>query len=486
VAACTPRTHEAVFQETLVQAGLNKYLFEMANIRNHCSWVHSRSPEAATEKAKDLVRMAVAKASLLRLLSENEMPVVQEALVIGGGIAGLTAAKVLADQGFKTHLVEKSSLLGGQARNIWQTWKGEDVQENIASLIQEVRSNDKINVYLDAEIKSVEGVVGQFKTTISASGQEHVVEHGAAIIATGASELKPEGYLYGQDSRVLTGLELDRRLMDSDEELKKARSAVFIQCVGSRVPERPYCSKVCCTHSIVNALKLKELRPDMEVYIVHRDIRTYGLREELYRRARDNGIRFVRYVHEEGLTVAKNAQNLSVQFLDFVFQRKMELHGDLVVLASAIVPPKENPMTQLFKVPVNSDGFFLEAHVKLRPVDFATDGVYVCGLAHAPKSLDESIAQAQAAAARAVTVLNQSALHVGGIVSYIDSNLCTGCQVCIAVCPYQAISLNEKGKAVVNEVLCKGCGNCDAACRSGAPSLKGFTNEAIFAQIDVC
>jgi heterodisulfide reductase subunit A len=222
------------------------------------------------------------------------------------------------------------------------------------------------------------------------------------------------------------------------------------------------------------------------VYIVHRDVRTYGLREELYRRARDKGIRFIRYVPEKGLTVTENEKGLGVQFLDFVLQQEMELHGDLVILASAIVPSEDNPMVQLFKVPVNSDGFFLEAHVKLRPVDFATDGVFVCGLAHAPKSLDESIAQAQAAAARAVIVLSQSSLQVGGVVSAINPIRCTGCQVCIAVCPYQAISLDEKGKAKVNEALCKGCGNCDAACRSGSPSLKGFADEAIFAQIEAC
>jgi len=487
VAACTPRTHEPLFQETLINAGLNKYLFEMANIRNQCSWVHAADHEAATEKSKDLVRMAVMKAALLQPLAQQELGVNQAALVVGGGLAGLTACKTLADQGYHAYLVERSTTLGGQARNLRATWDGEDIQRGLDRLVREVESNQHIDVYLGTEIKQVDGFVGNFKTTIEIAGEEKILEHGAAILATGASEFNPEGaYSYGEDPRVITGLELDRKLMDNDSSLQDARSAVFLQCVGSRTSERPYCSKVCCAHSIENALALKEINPDLEVTVVHRDIRSYGLREDLYRRAREAGVRFLRYVYEEGFSVSMANGSLKLRFTDQTLGRPLELGTDLLVLAAGLEPPKKNPLAQHFKVPLNDDGFFVEAHVKLRPVDFATDGVFVCGTAHAPKPVDETIAQAQAAAGRAVTILSSSLLKVGGVVAHIQQSLCTGCMVCVTVCPYQAIQLDDKGKAVVNEALCKGCGNCAASCRSGAPSLKGFTDAAIFAQIESC
>ncbi len=483
VAACTPRTHEPLFQDTLTDAGLNKHLFEMANIRNHCSWVHSDLPEEATLKSKDLVRSAAAKAAHLRPLAEEDLEINHEALVVGGGLAGLTAARNLAQQGFRTHLIEKSDALGGQAKSVRETWKGEDVQAYLTGLIKEVEADDLINVYLESEVKDVEGSVGQFQTTVSIKGENRVIEHGATVISTGASELKPDGYMYGEDDRVLTGLELNRRLMEDSESLKEVKAAVFVQCVGSRIPERPYCSKVCCTQSVANALKLLEINPDMDVYIVYRDMRTYGLREDLYRQARLKGVHFVRYVLNEGLTVEPGGDDLSVLFTDYVLNRKLELKSQMVVLASAMVTTKDDATPQIFKVPINDDGFYVEAHAKLRPVDFATDGVFVCGLAHGPKPVDETIAQAQAAAARAVTILSSATTLVGGVVAEIDLVRCTGCAVCVEVCPYQAISLNEDNKAVVNESLCKGCGTCAASCRSGAVALRGFTNAAIFSQI---
>jgi heterodisulfide reductase subunit A len=483
VAACTPRTHEPTFQDALANAGLNKHLFEMANIRNHCSWVHSAEPEAATAKSKDLVRSAVAKASHLRPLSEEELEINHEALVVGGGLAGMTAARNLSQQGFKTYLVERSDSLGGQAKNIRETWKGEDVQSYLAGLIEEVEADELIEVCLESEVKEVEGSIGVFQTTISVEGEDRVIEHGVAILSTGASELKPDGYLYGKDDRVLTGLDLNRRLMEDPDSLAEVKSAVFVQCVGSRIPERPYCSKVCCTQSVVNALKLLEINPDMDVYIVYRDMRTYGLREALYREARLKGVHFVRHVLDEGLTVQPSGDDLSVLFTDYVLNRKLKLKSQMVVLAAAMVTPKGEATPQIFKVPVNEDGFYVEAHAKLRPVDFATDGVFVCGLAHGPKPVDETIAQAQAAAARAVTILSSETTTVGGVVAEINLARCTGCAVCVAACPYQAMSLNEDDKATVNESLCKGCGTCASACRSGAASLRGFTNAAIFSQI---
>jgi heterodisulfide reductase subunit A len=485
VAACSPLTHEGLFQETVMNAGINKYLFEMANIRNQCSWVHGGDPKAGTEKAKDLVRMAVGKVSLFEPMSDPQIQINQTALVIGGGISGMSAARNLAAQGYPTCLIEKSGALGGQARDIYQTWRGEDVQQNLKKLIHEVQSNPKIDVRLNTELKQVEGFVGNFKSTLQTDGNETVLEHGIAIIATGASELKPDQYLYGKDPRVLTSLDLDRKFIDRDPLLNQVQSAVFIQCVGSRIKERPYCSKVCCTHSVLSALRLKENNPEMDVYIIYRDIRTYGLREDLYREARAKGILFIRYDDNKELNVNKDKDDLQMRFTSYVLNREMEIRPDLLILATAIVPPKENPVSKLFKVPVNSDGFFVEAHVKLRPIDFSTDGVFVCGLAHSPKPIDESIAQGLGAAARSVTLLSQKEMFGNAVVAFINPETCVGCQGCLKVCSYEAIRYLEDRKICeVNEAICKGCGACAATCPSASAQLKRFTSKQIYAQIE--
>jgi heterodisulfide reductase subunit A len=485
VAACSPLTHEVLFQETVVNAGINKYLFEMANIRNQCSWVHGRDAKAGTEKAKDLVHMAVGKVSLFEPMSEPQIKINQTALVIGGGISGMSAAKNLAAQGYPTCLIEKSDVLGGQARDIYQTWRGEDVQQNLTKLIQEVQSNPRIDVCLNTELKQVEGFVGNFKSTLLTNGNEKVLEHGIAIIATGASELKPDQYLYGKNPRILTSLDLDRKFIDRDPLLNQVQSAVFIQCVGSRIKERPYCSKVCCTHSVLSALRLKEANPEMDVLIVYRDMRTYGLREDLYREARAKGILFIRYDDNKELKVNQDKDDLQVLFTSYVLNREMEIRPDLLILATAIVPPKENPVSKLFKVPVNNDGFFVEAHVKLRPIDFSTDGIFVCGLAHSPKPIDESIAQGLGAAARSVTLLSQKEMFGNAIVAFINPESCVGCQGCLKVCPYEAIRyLEDKNICEVNEVICKGCGACAATCPSASAQLKRFTSKQIYAQIE--
>ena len=484
VAACTPKTHEPLFQETLINAGINKYLFEMANIRNLCSWVHKNNPEQATEKAKDSISMAVSKVALLEPLTEPVMQINQAALVIGGGVAGMVAAKNLADQNYKTCLIEKTDTLGGQARHLHETWRGENIQQYLAGLIKEVESDKNIEIFLNAGIEHVDGFVGDFKTTIQHNGKSKVLEHGVTIIASGASALKPDQYLYGKDRRVVTGLEFQQRLIDGDPSLEQLNTAVFVQCVGSRIEKRPYCSKVCCTQSIKGALKLKELNPKMNVFVLYRDMRSYGLREDLYRKARCSGINFIRYDFDKELTVVNDQGGLQVTFNDCVLRRQMEVCPDLLILASAIVPEKKNPLAQFYKIPQNDDGFFMEVHVKLRPVDFATDGVFLCGLAHAPKTIDESITQAQAAAARAVTLLSAMNIPVSGTVAYVDPNCCSSCGVCVSICPYSAPRFNDKsGKAEIQSALCKGCGLCTASCRSGAIHLKGFDNNQIFAQI---
>jgi heterodisulfide reductase subunit A len=484
VAACTPKTHEPLFQETLINAGVNKYLFEMANIRNQCSWVHKNDPEEATKKSKDMVRMGVAKAALLQPLAESTMAVNQAVLVIGGGVAGMAAAKNMSDQGYQTFLLEKSDVLGGQARNLHETWRGEDIQEYLKGLTDAVESDPAIDIFLNSRITQVDGFVGNFKTTVTSNGNSRVLEHGVTLIASGASEFKPDQYLYGQDSRVVTGLELQQRFIDNDPSIAQVNTAVFIQCVGSRIPDRPYCSKVCCTQSIKSALNLKEINPGMDVFILYRDLRSYGLREDLYRQARTAGIVFIRYDSDKDMTAVSEDDVLKVSFTDRVLGRTMDINPDLLVLASAIVPESENRLAQLYKVPQNADGFFAEAHVKLRPVDFATDGVFVCGLAHAPKTIDESITQAQAAAARAVTVLAMKYVKLGGIITHIRPELCSGCLGCINVCPFGAITFNSEAfVAEVNPALCKGCGACSAVCPSEAPALMGFDNNQLYAQI---
>jgi len=487
VAACTPKTHEPLFQETLINAGLNKYLFEMANIRNHDSWVHKNTPDLATQKAKDLVRMAVSKVALTEPLEEAELQVNQTAMVIGGGISGMAAARSLARQGYGTHIIERGDRLGGQARNLYRTAKGEDVQEKLKSLISEMENDEKVQIHLNATIDKVDGFVGNFKTTMSIDGQQEELEHGVVIMATGGSALEPDEYHYGDDPRIVTSLELDRKLIANDPSLKDVDTAVFIQCVGSREPHRPYCSRVCCTHSVDNALALKRMKPDMDVFVLYREVRTYGERERLYKEAREAGVIFVRFSLDGKPQVQLNDGKVVVQVIDHILGRPIELDADLLTLATAVLPNKDEQLAAFFKVPLNADGFFVERHAKLGPSEFATDGVFLCGLAHYPKPIDEAIAQAQAAASRAVTLLARESIFTSGAVARTDPFMCSNCGVCVSICPYSAPFFTESGpqagKAEINPVLCKGCGLCVASCRSGAIHLKGFDNNQIFAQI---
>ena len=487
VAACTPKTHEPLFQETLINAGLNKYLFEMANIRNQDSWVHKNNPDLATKKAKDLIRMAVHKVALMAPLQEAELEINQTAMVIGGGISGMSAARSLARQGYETHIIEKDAQLGGQARHIYRTASGDRVPEKLADLINEVEKNKKIHVHVETAIKQVDGFVGNFETTLGVNGNEDILEHGVAVIATGASPYQPDEYHYGKDQRILTSLELDRKFIENDAALKDLNTAVFIQCVGSREPQRPYCSRVCCTHSVDNALELKKLNPEMDVFVLYRDLRTYGEREVLYKKAREAGVIFIRFSLENKPEVISEGDRLFVSVIDHVIGRPVEIETDLISLATAILPNPAEKIATFFKVPLNEDGFFVERHAKLGPVEFATDGVFLCGMAHYPKPIDESIAQGQAAASRAVSLLARETIYTSGTIAETNPTLCSQCGVCVAVCPYSAPSFTEEGpfagRAQINPVLCKGCGLCVASCRSGAIHLKGFDNDQIFAQI---
>jgi heterodisulfide reductase subunit A len=486
VASCSPRTHEPLFQQTIKEAGLNKYLFELANIRDQDSWVHQHEPEAATEKAKDLVRMAIAKVALQQPLEECRLNVTKSGLVIGGGITGMEAALSLAAQGYPVTLVEKQDELGGHGRKLLSTWDGKSVALYLDDIISKVESHPLITVYLQTEVEEVQGFVGNFHTVLDVAGKRVEIDHGVAIIAVGAHSHKPDEYLYGKDERVLLNLDMDQAIRERRSVLKDAKSAVFIQCVGSREPSRPYCSRVCCSHSIENALRLKEINPEMDVYILYRDIRTYGLREELYREARAKGILFIHFDLANKPEVALTADGrLQVTVLDHILQRPVVLNPDLLTLASAIVMREPEKLAKMFKVPVNPEGFFLEVHMKLRPVDFATEGVFIAGLAHYPKPTEECIAQAKAAAARAGTVLARDFITVGGVAAVIDQDTCCGCQACLQCCPFGAIDfMQQEGKCEVNQALCKGCGTCAATCPSECITLLGFSHLQIYTQIN--
>ena len=488
VAACTPRTHEPLFQETLINAGLNKYLFEMVNIRNQDSWVHKDWPGEATVKAKDLVRMAVNRVALQIPLQEEELDVDQRAMVIGGGLSGISAAQALSKQGYEVHLIERQARLGGNANYLYQTAQGEDIGRELAEMVEQVDNDDKIVCHLDTELTAVDGFVGNFRSTLVKDGKKETIEHGVAVIASGAQELRPEEYCYGQDQRILTGLEFDRMLKEKSSDLSRAESVAFIQCVGSREPDRPYCSRLCCTHSVASALHLKEMNPEMNVFILYRDIRTYGEREGLYQKAREKGVIFIRYNVDAKPAVSLENGSLELSVQDHILGRPITFNADYLVLASAIVSHRDETLARFFKVPMNEDGFFAEAHVKLGPSEFASDGVFLCGLAHYPKPIDEAIAQAQAAASRAVVLLSKKTIKTSGTVAYVMQNRCTGCGVCVSVCPYNAPSLIAEGpnagKAEINPVLCKGCGSCSSSCRSNAAQLRGFEQSQIMAMIN--
>jgi heterodisulfide reductase subunit A len=504
VASCSPRTHEPLFRETLQEAGLNRYLFEMANIRDQCSWVHMHYPDAATEKAKDLVRMAVSKAQRLAPLPRFPQPVIPRGLVIGGGLSGMTAALALAGTGFETYLVERGPELGGILRSIHFTLAKGGLQEYLDDLISQVETHPNIHVYKEAQIQDITGYVGNFQTTLaSGNGRAEPVplEHGVVIVATGGIEHRPTEYMYGQHPRVVTQLDLESvldtghwRSDGSLPSLDDIKRVVMVQCVESRQPDRPYCSRICCGEAIKNALRLKETNPNIEVFILYRDIRTYGFNEVYYQEARERGVVFARYDEQEKPQVVTRSgaggDRLVVTLPDRAMDGNLVLETDLLVLSVAVDPPAGNSdLAKMLKIPLNDDGFFLEAHAKLRPVDFATEGVFLCGLAHAPKFIDEHIAQANAAAARASTVLNQEFIEAEGTIPTVNIARCTACGLCEAICAYKAVQVavvdERRGTmaAQVNQALCKGCGACAAGCRSGALDLQGFTDAQVVAAI---
>ena len=492
IAACSPRTLEPLFRDTLREAGLNQYYCEMANIREHCSWVHSKQKEEATRKAQDIVRMSVARACYLEPLQEFDLPVNRAALVVGGGIAGMTCALSIANQDHDVYLIEKDKELGGMARRLPATLEGMDVQAYLNDLIRSVYNNPMIHVSHGATITDVSGYVGNFITTVEAEGGVKEIQHGASVIAIGADVYTPTEYLYGEDDKVLTHLELGEQIAKGEESVVNAQSLVMIQCVGCRNEDRNYCSRVCCTHAIKNALNLKKVNPEMDIYILFRDMRTYGFSEDYYREASEKDVKFIRYDPDDKprveATTAEGRPVIRVAVTDPVLDQKIAIDADVLSLAAAVIPSASTQeIAGHFKVTLSPDQFFKEAHVKLKPVEFAADGVYLCGTAHYPKHIKESINQAYGAAGRVLTLLSNDTVVASGSVCEVNDNDCISCGACITACTYGAIEFRETPqgrKAWVNPVLCKGDGVCNAKCPTNAIVLKHFTDEELFGQID--
>jgi len=485
VASCSPKTHEAMFMETLEACGLNRYLFEMANIRNQNSWIHSKEPEAATEKAKELVRMSVARAATLHTLHAKVVSVNKRALVIGGGIAGMNAALGLGNQGFEVALVEKEPELGGFSRKLHHTIEGEDVQAYLKTLIDEVRSNDKIETITGAKIVGFEGFKGSFATDITVGDSEEIrkIEHGVFIVATGATEYSPKEYLYGEDERVLTQVELTDML--EEKGASNLDSVVMIQCVGSRNEENENCSRICCQSAVKNALIIKEKNPDTQVFVLYRDIRTYGLLEDYYTAAREKGFIFIRFDRDDQPQVDNASGELTITVKDHILQQKVEIRADLLALSAGMTAEDTQEMSNIMKLNRNPEGFFIEAHVKLRPVDMPSDGVFLCGTAHGPKLISETIAQAQAAASRATTFLAADEITLSAITAKVDTEHCVKCLTCVRSCPFDVPEFNTDEKVIdINEATCHGCGVCTAVCPRQAIQLSFYEDDQLTCKID--
>ena len=486
VASCSPKTHEQMFMETLEACGINKYLFEMANIRNQNSWIHSKDPEAATEKAKDLVRMSVARAAKLRTLKEKIVPINKQALVIGGGVAGMNAALSLAKQGFDVVLVEKEAQLGGFSRKLHHTIEGEDIQIYLKQLIDEVTGHNKIEVLKEARIVGFEGFKGNFATDIEVGSEKEkqTVKHGVIIVATGAKEYAPKEFLYEAQDNVVTQVELSDML--TEKGAADLDNVVMIQCVGSRNDENVECSRICCQNAVKNALQIKKLNPDAQVFVLYRDMRTFGMLEDFYTEARNKGVIFIRFDRETPPDVKTSSDGgLLVTVKDHILQRDIEIRADLLALSAGVVAEDTEELSFTMKLNRNPEGFFIEAHVKLRPVDMPSDGVFLCGSAHGPKLISEAISQAQAAASRAMTFLAKSEIKLSAITAKVDTDYCVKCLTCIRSCPFEVPVFNEEEKVIeINEAICHGCGVCACVCPRQTIQLSFYEDDQIMSKID--
>jgi heterodisulfide reductase subunit A-like polyferredoxin len=489
VASCSSRTHEELFQETLRESGLNRYLLAMTNIRDQCAWVHREDAAAATAKAIDLVAMAIARARRLKALPLAELPVTASALILGGGLAGMTAAQNIAGQGFKVHLVERQSQLGGLLTDLRSTLEHDGVRDYLQQLVAQVRSHPNIQIYLNSDLVGISGQAGNFASRLNVAGTEITVDHGVVIIATGGEERSTEQHLHGRNPQVVTQRKLESMLASGSPfgELGdgEAPTVVMIQCVESRDEQNPYCSRVCCSEAIKNALEIKRLRPNSKVVILGRDMRTYGLRELYYQKALKQGVQFMRHTAQDAPKVTEKHGRLAVAVHDASTNSQITLHPDWLVLSTGIAPAAENAaLSRMLRSALSSDGFFQEAHPKLRPVDSANEGEFICGLAHSPRFIDETIAQAQAAAARASTILSKPQLEIVGHMACVNPDFCVACATCVRLCPYGAPIINEYRKAEIQGAKCIGCGSCVAACPARTVTLQQQEGETVVAMLD--
>ncbi|MFX1399456.1 MAG: CoB--CoM heterodisulfide reductase iron-sulfur subunit A family protein [Promethearchaeota archaeon] len=491
IAGCTPRTHERLFQNTIREAGINPYLFILVNILYQCSWAHLSEPQKAMDKAKELIAKNVSKVKFLEPIYETTVDINHSALIIGGGIAGITVALSLAKQGFESYIVEREKELGGLVKNIHYVLGPGNPQEYLKSLIEQVKNHNRIKIYTDARIEEINGFIGNFSTLINHKNLNKELDSGVIIVATGGREYKPEEYLYGKDERIITQLELEQKIVTGQ---LKGKTIAMIQCVGSRNEERPICSRICCAEAIKNALKLKKINPKLNICILHRDIHTYGFKEDYYKKAREKGVIFVRFDEDFEPKVDIKANKLTIAVNDVLLNERVVLETDLIVLSSAFLPSENKELSKLLKVPLDENGFFLEAHVKYRPLEFASEGIFLCGAAQWPKFIDETIAQALGASSRASTILSKDKLSIIGSIAEIDEDMCIGCGNCRDLCAYNAIEIGDRKseykangvmeqsqaeliwyKSKVHSAMCKGCGRCIEVCPVGALTLRHFS-----------
>jgi heterodisulfide reductase subunit A-like polyferredoxin len=485
VAACSPKTHEPLFQETLKEAGLNPYLFELASIRDQCSWVHGNNRDKATQKSKDLIRASVARAIQLEPLYDKSYPVINKGLVIGAGLAGMTAALTIADQGFQVHLVEKSDRMGGFAQNLPFTLEGHSPARLIRYLIERVTHHPNISIHLDSKLVSHGGHLGAFNGTLQNNDNQIDINYGAVVVATGGRPYEPEEYLYGEDERTLTQVQFSKRLLDDPSWARQLKRIVMIQCVGSREPDFPFCSRVCCSAAVKNSIRLKEMNPGVQIIVLYRDVRTYGFKELYYQKARQKGVLFFRYIPEEKPAVYENSGQVIVDFTDRSSHQDFRVEPDLVVLSAGIRPGEGAlQIARLLKLPVADEGFFLEAHAKLRPVEFATSGIFLAGLAHSPRFIEESITMAKSAGQQAMKILCRERMTTSAAVAEVDAEKCAACLACVRVCPFHAPFINEDGVSEIPPSACMGCGICASECPAKAIQLKHSTDDQVLAKID--
>jgi heterodisulfide reductase subunit A len=491
--ACTPRTHLALFQHTIRQEGLNPQLLEFVSLRDNCAWVHGDDPAGATRKATEEMRVGTARVRHFEPYHKESRSFHRSALVIGGGLAGMTSALAIADEGYDVFMVEKADQLGGNLRHLYQTAEGPNPQRLLHSLIKRVHSHERIALYYNTEVIGFEGHVGNFRSRLSCAGNGEPprcweIEHGVAVVATGGYEYKGTTFLYGQDPRVVTQLELERQLTENVDAARELRQVVMIQCVNPPEQQVHYCSRTCCTNTMKNAIRIKQINPDCHVYVLYKDLITYGFREEYYTEARERGVIFLRYEEDDAPQVQIHYGELQVRVKDVILDQQLTLTPDLLALSMAIMPAETNvELARILEVPLSSEGFFMENNLKLRPMDFTREGIFLTGLAHYPKFIEETISQALATAARAMTYLSKDRLEVGGTIAIVDQTKCVGCLTCVRVCPFSIPKIDPRavgvgaiiGAAFIEPSLCTGCGTCTSECPADAIQLRHYRDDQL-------